>query len=331
MDYTLVNSNDQLPELIRRIGAADLIGMDTEFVAEDCYQPDLCLLQISTRDEVFILDPKGLSDMAAVWELIVAPQRTVIVHAGREEILFAYRATGKSIPRLFDIQLAAGLLGGEYPASYGKLIQRLLGDIVPKGETRTDWRSRPLTTAQLDYAAIDVLHLPLAFDMLTNQLKAAGRLQWLEDELVRKQLELIDYEQQESWCRMSGIQSLHGKQLGVVRALWSWRDERARAKDMPARRVLRDDLIIELARRGSTDPKKISHIRGLHHSGFQRFLPEITQVRGGGSGRGTARNTLEWSLQSPATARATATVLDGGHGILVPQQSYLAGDCRYLG
>lgn len=276
MDYTLVNTNDQLPELIERISAAELIGMDTEFVAEDCYRPDLCLLQISTRDEVFIVDPKGIDDILPVWKLLVSPDRTVIVHAGREEILFAYRATGKTIPKLFDIQVAVGLLGGEYPASYGKLLQRLLGENVPKGETRTDWRKRPLTRSQLDYAAVDVLHLPNAFDALTTQLEQRGRLRWLHDELARKQVDLVNYEEQEGWHRMPGVQSLHGKQLGVVRSLWLWRDERARSKDMPARRVLRDDLIVELARRGSADPKKIEHIRGLHHPGFQRFIPEIS-------------------------------------------------------
>ncbi|MEZ6134198.1 MAG: ribonuclease D [Pirellulaceae bacterium] len=256
MKYTLVNTNEQLPELVQSVASADLIGIDTEFVAEDCYRPDLCLLQVSTRDQVYIVDPKGIADLSAIWELIVSPDRTVIVHAGREEILFAYRATGKIIPRLFDIQIAVGLLGGEYPASYGKLLQRVLGEIVPKGETRTDWRKRPLTKAQLEYAALDVLFLPRAFDALTEQLNELGRLSWLTDELARKQANLINYEEQEGWYRMSGVQSLHGKQLGVVRALWQWRDDRAREKDMPARRVLRDDLIVELARRSSADPAK---------------------------------------------------------------------------
>lgn len=277
MDYTVVNTNEQLPELIEQIAAARIVGMDTEFVAEDCYRPDLCLLQISTRDRVYIVDPKGIDDLSAVWELLVDPQRTVVVHAGREEILFAFRATGRTIAKLFDVQVAVGLLGGDFPASYGKLLQRVLGENVPKGETRTDWRKRPLTRAQLEYAALDVLHLPQVYDALRQQLIDQGRLGWLEDELVRKQANLIIYAEQEGWYRMSGVQSLHGKQYGIVRELWLWRDERARSKDMPARRVLRDDLIVELARRSSADPKKIAHIRGLHHVGFQRFIPEIAE------------------------------------------------------
>lgn len=299
MDYSVINTTDQLPELIQQIAATDLIGMDTEFVAEDCYRPDLCLLQISTRDHVFIIDPKGIDDLASVWELIVDPRRTVVVHAGREEILFAFRATGKPVAKLFDVQIAVGLLGGDYPASYGKLLQRVLGENVPKGETRTDWRKRPLTRAQLDYAALDVLHLPLVYDQLKEQLEAQGRQRWLDDELVRKQTNLVAYEEQEGWYRMSGVQSLQGKQLGIVRELWLWRDERARSKDMPARRVLRDDLIIELARRGSADPKKIAHIRGLHHSGFQRFLPEISECVA--RGLSSPVPNTPWSGQSKRT------------------------------
>lgn len=285
MNYTVVNQAGQLPRLIESIAGADLIGFDTEFVAEDTYQPDLCLLQLSTREEVFIVDPRSLPDLSELWQLLVDPERTVIVHAGREEILFAYRATGNSIPGMFDVQVAVGLIGGEYPASYGKVLQRLLGENVPKGETRTDWRKRPLSRAQLEYAALDVLHLPLLYDKLTQQLEKLGRYRWLKDELVRRQSNLLRTQEQEGWFRMPGVQSLHGKQLGIVRELWLWRDHRAQTKNMPARRVLRDDLIIELAKRGSSDDKKIAQIRGLHHSGVQRFIPEIADcVKRGNDG-----------------------------------------------
>ncbi len=277
MNYRLISTLGDLPELLAAIESADLVGMDTEFVSEDCYRPDLCLLQVSTRGEVFIVDPLAIDDLSAIWQLFVDGQRTVIVHAGREEVLFAYRSTEKTIPKLFDVQFALGLLGGEYPASYGKLLQRVLGESVSKGETRTDWRKRPLSAAQFDYAALDVLHLPQLYDSLSAELEKLGRLQWLQDEMLRRQANLIETQLQEGWHRISGVHSLYGKQLGIVRELWLWRDQRAEQKNMPARRVLRDDLIIELAKRGSSDEKTIAHVRGLHHPGFQRFIPEIAQ------------------------------------------------------
>jgi ribonuclease D len=277
VEYELIESDDRLQGLLADLQNADVIGFDTEFVAEDCFRPDLCLLQISTRSAVFIVDPKRLSSIESLWQLLADPKHTLVVHAGREEFLFCYRALGRGFGRLFDVQLALGMVGGEYPASYGKLLQRTLGVSVSKGETRTDWRKRPLTNAQLDYAALDVLHLPELYHSLRGELEAQGRLTWLLDELNQKGLDLIDFEDSEGWSRISGVQSLRGRQLSVVRELWLWRNQRAATKNMPARRVLRDDLIIELAKRGSTDQQKIAHIRGLHHPGVERFLPDLAQ------------------------------------------------------
>jgi ribonuclease D len=251
VNYTLIKEDSQLPGLLADIERADVIGFDTEFVAEDCYRPDLCLIQISTRAEVFIVDPKTISELKPLWDALVSPTHTILVHAGREEILFAYRATGSTFPKLFDVQIALGLLGGEFPASYGKLLQRQLGQSLSKGETRTDWRKRPLSSAQLEYAALDVLHLPVLYDSLKEQLVAAGRNAWLDDEVARRQSNLICAQLREGWPRIGGVQSMHGRQLGVVRELWLWRERRAEQRNMPARRVLRDDLIVELARRGS--------------------------------------------------------------------------------
>jgi ribonuclease D len=277
VDYRLIEKDEQLPDLLDAINQASILGLDTEFVAEDCYRPELCLLQISTRDQVFVIDPQTISQTELVWQRMADPKHVVVVHAGREEFLFGYRALGRPCPQMFDVQVALGMLGGEYPASYGKLLQRVLGVNAPKGETRTDWRKRPLTKAQLDYAALDVLHLPLLYDKLSEQLIKLGRMQWLQNEIDQRQQALIRSEHSEGWWRMSGVQTLYGRHLAVARELWNWRNQRALQKNMPARRVLRDDLIVELARRGSADPNKIAHIRGLHHPGFQRFVPEIAE------------------------------------------------------
>jgi ribonuclease D len=274
VNYKLIESDEQLPQLMDAMADASVLGLDTEFVAEDCFRPELCLIQISTPEQVFVVDPMGISATDTIWEKLLEPKHIVVVHAGREEFLFGYRSLGRPC-KMFDVQVALGMLGGEYPASYGKLLQRVLGVNAPKGETRTDWRKRPLTSAQLDYAALDVLHLPELYEKMSAELAELGRVQWLENEIEQRQQALIKSEHSEGWWRISGAQTLYGKQLGIARELWNWRNQRAQYKNMPARRVLRDDLIIELAKRGSADPKRISHIRGLHHPGFQRFIPEI--------------------------------------------------------
>ncbi|MGN6546028.1 MAG: ribonuclease D [Aureliella sp.] len=275
LNYKLIEQQQQLPELIAAVAASSVIGFDTEFVAEDSFRPDLCLIQISTANEIFLLDPKGVKELDEFWALLVDPARKVIVHAGREETLFVYRATGKTMPGLFDIQLAVGILGGEYPASYGNLLNRVLGKVLEKGETRTDWRARPLSEAQLEYAALDVLHLPQLYRVIEQNLIDKNRLDWFQEEIVRRQTALIETQQREAWHRIGGVQSMRGRQLAVVRALWQWREQRAEQRNMPARRVLRDDLLLEVAKRSWTDPAKIATIRGLHHPGMQRLLPEM--------------------------------------------------------
>ena len=275
MNYKLVEQQHQLPELIEAISAAPVIGFDTEFVAEDSFRPDLCLVQISTDHEIYLVDPKAVKQLEVFWGLLIDPARKVIVHAGREETLFVYRATGKTMPGLFDIQLAVGILGGEYPASYGNLLSRVLGKVLDKGETRTDWRARPLSASQLEYAALDVLHLPQLYRVLEKNLMDENRLGWFEEEIIRRQTALIDTQLREAWHRIGGVQSMRGRQLSVVRALWQWREQRAEQRNMPARRVLRDDLLLEIAKRTWTDPAKIATIRGLHHPGMQRLLPEL--------------------------------------------------------
>ncbi len=275
VNYKLVEQAHQLPELLAAVAACSVIGFDTEFVAEDSFRPDLCLLQVSTNYEIYLIDPKAVKQLDEFWSLLVDPARKVIVHAGREETLFVYRATGKTMPGLFDIQLALGILGGEYPASYGNLLNRVLGKVLEKGETRTDWRARPLSASQLEYAALDVLHLPQLYKVLEQMLIDENRLSWFEEEILRRQTALIETQQREAWHRIGGVQSMRGKQLAVVRALWRWREHRAEQRNMPARRVLRDDLLLEIAKRGWTDPAKIATIRGLHHPGMQRLLPEM--------------------------------------------------------
>lgn len=275
LNYKLIEQQQQLPELIAAVAASPVIGFDTEFVAEDSFRPDLCLIQVSTAHEIFLLDPKAVKQLDEFWSLLIDPARKVIVHAGREETLFVYRATGKTMPGLFDIQLAVGILGGEYPASYGNLLNRVLGKVLEKGETRTDWRARPLSESQLEYAALDVLHLPQLYRVIEQNLIDKNRLDWFREEILRRQNALIETQQREAWHRIGGVQSMRGRQLAVVRALWRWREQRAEQRNMPARRVLRDDLLLEVAKRSWTDPAKIATIRGLHHPGMQRLLPEM--------------------------------------------------------
>ena len=276
--FSYITNQETLHQLCDKIAAQKLVAFDTEFVAEDSYRPELCLVQVATEDEIAIIDPYACGDLNPFWQSLIDPATTVIVHAGREETLFCYRATQSLIPNLFDIQIAAAFLGFEYPASYGNLVHRFTGMILDKEETRSDWRNRPLSNQQLQYAAQDVRDLPRLFQTLKQQIEKLNRLPWLVEETKQRQEELAEFETNENWYRISGIQALSGNSLSIVRGLWNWRDTKAKERDIPPRKILRDDLLIELARRGTSDVRRMTSLRGMEHRHTKQYLPELAKA-----------------------------------------------------
>ena len=278
MDYDYISTGSGLREFCDDIRDAPSIYYDTEFVSEDTYRPELCLVQVAANERLAVIDPFPIGDVSPFWELITTGQHQTVVHAGREEFRFCWFATGSQPENLFDVQIAAGLIGLEYPASYGKLISKLLGQKLPKGETRTNWRQRPLTDRQIDYALLDVHHLPALRDRIHQELKKLGRDEWFQQEISDWKAELVEAESREKWRRVSGISGLSNKALVIVRELWRWRERVAADSNRPPRRVLRDDLIVELARRGKSELRQIKAIRGIERSGARRHLEEIADA-----------------------------------------------------
>jgi ribonuclease D len=258
-----ITTQADLEAFCRRAAKSSFIGFDTEFVSENCYRPELCLVQAATENETAIIDVLTISKLDPFWELLTQGDHITITHAAREEFLFCYRAIGRRPKNLFDIQLAAGMIGYEYPAAYSNLVSRVLGHSVDKGETRTDWSKRPLSAAQLSYALQDVIHLKPIYDTISSELNRMNRSQWLREETSTWLQELERAETEPQWQRVNGIAGLSPRALAIVRELWIARDTEAQKKNRSPRRVLPDDLIVELARRGVSDPKSLRAIRGF--------------------------------------------------------------------
>jgi ribonuclease D len=275
VQYDHITTDEQLRYFCGIVAEADIIAFDTEFVSEDTYQPELCLIQVAARGKLAIIDPLAVKDLSPFWTLLTAGARETLVHSGREEFRFCLRETGRRPAGWFDIQIAAGLVGLEFPASYGTLAYKLLNKTLAKGETRTDWRRRPLSQRQLEYALQDVLDLETIRWKLYEQLDRLGRVTWLEAELLEWQTDIEDSERGERWRRIGGLTGMSRRSLAVVRELWSWRDAEAQRRDMPARRVLRDDLLLELAKRQTADMKRIRVVRGMEWGNVQKHLPAI--------------------------------------------------------
>lgn len=275
MDFETIDSAHGLLEFCSRLRGAEYVAFDTEFVSENRYRPQLCLVQVATPDSLAIIDAIAIHDLSPFWKLISQDVQSTIAHASREEFLFCFRDFGQRPKNLFDIQLAAGFVGLDYPASYSTLVETLLGKTVAKGETRTDWRVRPLSRRQISYALQDVEYLGELAARLRGQLAQLQRLDWYVEELGHWQTELESTETELQWRRLPGLTRLSRRALAIARQIFQWRDEQARSQERSPRRIIPDDLVVEIAKRGEGDVAKLKAIRGLTQRINERFLVDI--------------------------------------------------------
>jgi len=280
VEYEFIETDEKLSEYCDRITDASFMAFDTEFVSEDSYRPDLCLIQVATDDTIAVIDTKKLTDATPFWNTLSSGDHESIVHAAREEFLFCLRGGGKRPAGLVDVQIAAGLVGLEYPAAYHTLVSKLLGESLSKAETRTDWRRRPLTQSQLDYAVLDVLHLKPLRDNIFARLDQLGRREWYEEEINNWQDKIEESVTSQAWRRVSGIMSLAPRSLAIAQEIWAWREKEAERRNRLPRRILRDDLLVELAKRQSDDIKQIRALRGMERANLRDQFPAISESIG---------------------------------------------------
>ncbi len=260
----LIASASDLNDLVSHLREAGRFAFDTEFVSEDTFEPILCLIQVATRDRLAVVDPLAIRDLTPFWDVVTDPSIEVVMHAAGEDLRICRIRTGKLPRRVYDVQLAAGLVGFGYPLSLGNLIHQILRISLPGGETRTDWRRRPLTEAQARYALDDVRHLLDAADWLKARLDHFGRASWAEDEF-RDFLDAIETRAEEDrWRRLPGLHQLNRRGLEVARRLSDWRQNDARRANRPLRSVLRDDLLIAIAKRQPTARRDLEALRDFN-------------------------------------------------------------------
>lgn len=260
----VVTRADQLAELCDYLSTQPVVAFDTEFVGEDSYRPDLCLIQVSTPDRLAVIDPLAVGDVDPFWRLLLDPARTTVAHAGREETRLCWHAVGRPPAKLFDIQIAASLVGFTFPIGYGGIVQELIGHRTSKAETLTDWRRRPLTPAQMRYAFDDVRFLLPLYKLLTGRLRQLDRLAWADEEMTTYVADWItDDPAGEKWRRVKGLGGLSRRELAVAREVFQWRDQFASRVNRPARQIMRDDLLSDIARRSPARVDDLLQYRGV--------------------------------------------------------------------
>ncbi|MSR31892.1 MAG: ribonuclease D [Gemmataceae bacterium] len=264
MKEHLIRDNHSLKSCLESLSRASIIAFDTEFVSEESFRPELCLLQVATEEELFVIDPLQVEGLNGFWDILSTGQKVVIVHAGREEIRICQVLSGKQPGGIFDIQVAAGLLGLGYPSSYASLVQNLTGTRLSKQETLTDWRIRPLREEQIRYAFDDVRYLIPCWKKMSQRLEKLEREAWAGEEfaMLLAKVNLNDGES-ERWRKVKGAGSLDARKLAMLREIFKWREEMAAKRNRPVRAILRDDLIIEVVKRNPKEGSDLAHLRGI--------------------------------------------------------------------
>ena len=270
-----VDTQPKLSALVEHLKTQSAVGIDTEFISEGRYEPALCLVQISTPEGIWIVDPLAIPNLKDFWQVLTEPERELVTVAARQEIRFCTKGAGRAPSSVLDLQVAAGLLGYGYPLSHTNLVLRLLNTKVHGGESFTDWRKRPLSTLQLKYAADDVRYLLQMRKKVLSRAENMGRIEWIRGECA----ELVSgvAREEEKW-RIAGSARMGRKQLAVLREVWRWRDRAAKAANIPASRVLGDSMLIEVAQRAPSSVDDLFAIRGLDKRIFRNSEVDIVNA-----------------------------------------------------
>lgn len=260
----IIDSARLLGELIGRLRVAGSFAYDSEFIGEMSYVPKLCLIQIATTEEIALVDPLASLDLNPLWELLAEEAVEKIVHAGGQDMEPILRTLGRPAANVVDTQIAGAFARLPYPLSLQRLILEIINVRIGKGLTFTHWDQRPLSPQQLRYAADDVRYLPAVWRELKARLQATGNLPWVMQECSSMCAATpYRFDPQTSYLRIRGCGTLDPRQLGIVRELATWRDAAAREADLPPRSFLKDEIMIELARRAPGTEEKLMNVQGL--------------------------------------------------------------------
>lgn len=274
--FEYIDSESGLRQACAALADAKVLYLDTEFHREKTYYPHFALLQIADKAHCYLIDPLAIKDMQPVWELLLSPDTIKVFHAARQDLEIIIREAGALPLPLFDTQVAAALLGYGQQVGFGNLVQRLAKTTLPKLESFSDWLGRPLTKQQLLYAADDVIYLRPVYQALQQELEATGRQAWLFEEMgTLCDPATYDNDSQNMFWRVKGVTKLKPQQLAVLRELAAWREHEAKRLDIPRKRVLTDELLVDLARRPQLSLADMERMRGMSSGQIQRFGPAL--------------------------------------------------------
>jgi ribonuclease D len=271
-----ITTSEALASLCERLGQEEFVTVDTEFMREKTYYPELCLIQLAGTSEVAVVDAqaKGL-DLAPLGTLLAKADIVKVFHACRQDVEIFLQMFGAVPANLFDTQVAAMVAGFGDQVGYDALVQALTGGHIDKAHRFSDWSARPLTPAQVNYAAADVTHLRLVYERLTARLRVDGRMDWVGQEMAA----LADpntyrVDPDRAWERLK-LRTSNRRQLALIQTITAWREREAQRVNIPRQRLLKDEQIPEIAALAPDNADALTRARGIS-SGFAQGKSGVT-------------------------------------------------------
>jgi ribonuclease D len=266
----LISRNDELAEACARLGQAPFVAVDTEFMREQTFWPNLCLIQIAADGTEVLVDSlaPGL-DLQPFFDLMVNERVLKVFHSARQDIEIIHHLAGVIPHPIFDTQVAAMVCGFGEAVSYSMLVKRLLGRNLDKTSRFTDWSRRPLSERQLTYALGDVVHLRELYPKLRAQLDHSERASWLSEEMgVLTDPATYELHPEQAWKRLK-MRIKTQKSMAVLMELAAWREREAQSQDVPRARILKDEALYDIASQAPRTAEDLGSLRSLHN-GFAR-------------------------------------------------------------
>jgi len=307
MQEYYIDDDKTLLDFVEQIKDSEWLAIDTEFIREKTYHPNLCLLQISNGKVAACIDPITLKNLRPLLDVLYDGRIMKVFHAAKQD-LEIFLKDWKEIPLpLFDTQPAASLLGLGDQVGYAKLVKQMLNVDLPKDHSRTDWSKRPLSDGQLRYALDDVVYLGQVYEKMRGMLVEKERLQWLTEDFAElASPNTYRPNPQLMWNKVKGKHQLKGQRLAILQSIAAWRETQAVERNLPRKWVIKDEVLIDIARRSPTQMAQLESIRGFEPSNIRRHGETLIKLVAEANELAKESWPSEKNISKPTTASEDA-------------------------
>lgn len=279
MDYQYIETSDQLLEFCDKVKSSEYCAIDTEFIREKTYYPVLSLIQIASEQHMACIDPLVVDNFSPLVALIKNQNLIKVFHSPSQDLEILFQQFSCMPQPIFDTQLAAAVIGYDHQIGYADLVNKITGVKLDKKHTRANWNRRPLSQDEINYAMDDVRYLLPVYRALNKALEEKKRYAWIKNDLLAM-TSISNYQGNTAdlWKRLKGVQKLKGVELQIARQLCQWREQMAQQKNLPRRWIVKDDLLIEIARLKPSKVADLDAIRDINERFIERHGNKLLQI-----------------------------------------------------